>query len=114
MSNCRASESRNVAIVRKARTTGNEDDLSECRSRAGNEEPPYVGASSPRGRNESRISRVSVAVGPSQPIGVKVRIAEQFLAYADPLHEQADVEFVGHPDTAMHLHGFIHGERGAK
>ena len=57
---------------------------------------------------------MSVAVEPSQPIGVKVRIAEQFLAYADPLHEQADVEFVSHPDTAMHLHGFIDGERGAK
>src|SRR5271166_6473089 len=55
-----------------------------------------------------------VAVEPGQPVGMKVRIAEQFLAHADPLHEQADVEFVGHADAAMHLYGFLHSQRGAK
>src|SRR5580692_9334354 len=56
----------------------------------------------------------SVAVEAREPIGVKVRVAEQLLAYANPLHEQPDVELVGHPDAAMHLHRFIHGERGAE
>jgi hypothetical protein len=55
----------------------------------------------------------SVAVEAGEPVGVKVRIAKQFLAYANPLHEQADVEFVGHADAAVHLDRFLHGERGA-
>jgi hypothetical protein len=55
----------------------------------------------------------SVAVEAGEPVRVKVRIAKQFLAYANPLHEQADVEFVGHADAAVHLDRFLHGERGA-
>ena len=55
----------------------------------------------------------SVAVEAGEPVGVKVRIAKQFLANANPLHEQADVEFVGHADAAVHLDRFLHGECGA-
>src|SRR5271155_52310 len=45
-------------------------------------------------------------------VRVKVRIAKQLLPYSNPLHEEADLEFVGHPDSAVHLHGFLHRERG--
>src|SRR5208337_978781 len=36
------------------------------------------------------VCGISVAVKSRQPIGVKVRVAKKFLAYADSLHEQAD------------------------
>jgi len=47
-----------------------------------------------------------------QLIGVIVGVAEQFLANAGALHEEADVELIGHAHAAMHLHAFLHRARG--
>jgi hypothetical protein len=38
---------------------------------------------------------------------VEVAVAEQFLADAGALHEEADVELIGHAHTAVHLHAFL-------
>src|SRR6516164_10344565 len=38
---------------------------------------------------------------------VEVRVAEEFLTHPGTLHEQPDVELVGHADAAMHLHAFL-------
>ena len=48
-----------------------------------------------------------------EAIGVVVRVAEQFVAYPHALHEQPDVEFIGHPDAAVHLHRLLHRLRCA-
>ncbi len=40
-------------------------------------------------------------------------VAEQLLRDAHPLHVQTDVEIVGHAHAAVHLHAFLHRERGA-
>src|SRR5208282_1309089 len=44
----------------------------------------------------------------------KVRIAKQLLPYSNPLHEEADIEFVRHSNSAVHLDGFLHRERGRR
>lgn len=38
---------------------------------------------------------------------MKIRIAEQFLAYPHAFEEEANVEFVSHPDAAVHLDSFL-------
>ena len=40
-----------------------------------------------------------------------IRIAEQFLADPRALHEETDVELVGHAHAAVHLHSFLNRER---
>ena len=54
----------------------------------------------------------SIAPEPRQLIGVIVGVAEQFLADAGALHEEADVELIGHAHAAMHLHALLHRARG--
>src|SRR6185437_1734539 len=55
--------------------------------------------------------KLSIILHPRQLVGVEVAVAEQFLADPGALHEEADVELVGHAHAAMHLHAFLHGER---
>src|SRR5438045_8119271 len=50
----------------------------------------------------------SITLRPRQLIGVKIGIPEQFLTHPRALHEEADVELVGHAHAAMHLHAFLH------
>ena len=51
---------------------------------------------------------LSVAVQSREAISMKVRVAEKLLADAHALHEQADIEFVGHSDTTVHLYALLH------
>ena len=53
-------------------------------------------------------------VQPGEAIGVEAGVAEKLLADPRALHEQADVELVGHADAAVHLHRFLHRERRAR
>ena len=42
---------------------------------------------------------------------MEIAVTEHFLADPRPLHEEADVELVGHAHAAMHLHAFLHRQR---
>jgi hypothetical protein len=63
------------------------------------------------GRVKPGHDGVSITLQPRQLIGVKIAVAEQFLADPRALHEEADVELVGHTHAAMHLHALLHRER---
>src|SRR5205823_4243172 len=52
-----------------------------------------------------------VLLEPRQPVGVEIGVAEEFFGNAYALHEQSYVDRVGHADAAMHLNGFLDGER---
>src|SRR5882757_5912920 len=53
----------------------------------------------------------SVSAESGQAVGVEVRIPKELLPDAGALHEQADIEFVGHSDTTVHLYALLHGQR---
>src|SRR5690606_18349182 len=57
-----------------------------------------------------RGRRASVAAKDADVVDVEVVVAEELLADARALHEQADVELVGHADAAVHLHRLLDGE----
>ena len=61
--------------------------------------------------DDIRSTRKSIILHPRQLVGVEIGIAEQFLADPGALHEEADVELVGHAHAAMHLHAFLHRQR---
>src|SRR4051812_683140 len=63
------------------------------------------------GRVKPGHDGVSITLPPRQLIGVKIAVAEQFLADPRALHEEADVELVGHAHAAVHLHAFLDRER---
>ena len=73
---------------------------------------PSTGRRPRLGRSCARLRYTrSIPPRPRQLIGVVIGVAEQFLAHARALHEEADVELVGHAHAAMHLHAFLHRER---
>src|ERR1035437_9919247 len=47
------------------------------------------------------VGRASIALHPCQLVGMKVAVAEQFLADRKSVHEEADVELVGHAHAAV-------------
>src|SRR3954464_2212668 len=53
----------------------------------------------------------SVALDPCELIGMEISVSEQLLAHPGALHEEPDVELVGHPHPAVHLHAFLNGKR---
>src|SRR6186997_3431428 len=57
---------------------------------------------------------VSITLHPRQLTGVEIAVAEQFLADPRALHEEADVELVGHSHAAVHLHALLHRQRGGR
>src|SRR6185437_2193798 len=61
--------------------------------------------------DESALRWILITPHPRQLIRVIVRIAEQLLADASALHEEADIGLVGHAHAAMHLHAFLHRTR---
>jgi hypothetical protein len=65
-----------------------------------------------RGPNSQRFAFKLIVLQPRQLVGVEIAVAEQFLADPRALHEEADVELVGHAHAAMHLQGFLHRQRG--
>src|SRR6266849_7082582 len=54
---------------------------------------------------------ISIALHPRQLVSMKIAVAEQFLADPGALHEEADIELVGHAHAAMHLHALLHRQR---
>src|SRR3982075_4287216 len=60
----------------------------------------------------------SITLHPCQLVSMKIVVAEQFLAHPRALHEEADVELVGHAHAAVHLNAFLHrqgrGRTGAR
>ena len=57
------------------------------------------------------MTAASITLHPRQLIGMEIGVAEQFLADPRALHEEADVELVGHAHAAMHLHAFLDRQR---
>src|ERR1700731_5219570 len=53
----------------------------------------------------------SITLHPGQLVGVKIAVAEQLLADPRALHEEADIELVGHAHAAMHLHALLNRQR---
>jgi hypothetical protein len=53
----------------------------------------------------------SIILHPRQLIGVVITVAEQFLADSRALHEEADIELVGHTHAAVHLDAFLNRQR---
>src|ERR1700680_3621046 len=56
----------------------------------------------------------SIALSPLQLIRMKIAVAEQLLADPRALHEEADIELVGHAHAAMHLHALLNRQRGRR
>src|SRR5262245_59950888 len=68
----------------------------------------HLSASGPSSRfADARLDERLVRPQLRQTGGVEIRVAEQLLADAHALHEQADVELVGHADAAVHLQAFL-------
>ena len=71
----------------------------------------------PRGSRRRASARLlttrvgSITPRPRQLVGVEVGVAEQLLADPRALHEEADVELVGHAHATMHLHAFLNRQR---
>src|ERR1700686_5102032 len=53
----------------------------------------------------------SIPLRPRQLVGVEIAVAEQLLADPRPLHEEADVELIGHAHAAMHMHALLDRQR---
>src|SRR6267378_4354794 len=54
----------------------------------------------------------SITLHPRQLVRMKIAVAKQFLADPGALHEEADVELVGHAHAAMHLHTLLDRRAG--
>src|SRR5215510_12631009 len=61
----------------------------------------------PRESARREFAGNSVARELREAIGVVVVVAESLAGRAGALHEEADVEFVGHADAAVHLHCLV-------